>query len=158
MAILCGALAAAPLCRASDDGFGTRRCACGRRAKSGNADLDLHFLLGPCGAASEARSDWKAAVAEEFADAGLTGLLEATDPGSRERAAVMLGTPGKLRAGLRSWLPRTRGRAPVALPVDLQLRLAGVFRATLGDWHARWDLGRRGDDDGERRGELSDLE
>ena len=87
--------------------------------------------------------------------AGLRRNMEETVPTSRERVAVMMGTPGVLRAGPRAWLPWTRqGHPRVRLPVKVQRALVSDFRETMGRWHVRFyrsagGNGSSSDDDSE---------
>ena len=70
---------------------------------------------------------------------GCERVIGETVPTSRERAAVMMGTPGVLRAGPRARLPLTRrGRPRVRLPVTVQRALVTDFRETMGRWHVRF--------------------
>ena len=139
LATLAGCLRAAPLCR-SVEGFRERRCACGYTTSETYDDLDVHFLLGVgrdgvrCKCAVRMREEWHERVFETLKYYGCGRVIGETVPTSRERTAVMMGTPGVLRAGPRARLPLTgQGRPRVRLPVKVQRALGACAGETRSE-------------------------
>ena len=98
--------------------------------------MDMHFLI-EAGAADRfaraAQASWYARVCVVLGVTGCETALLAAEPHSRERVALMLGSPVELQGAIAGGLAHTeRRREATSLPKRVQRGLLRAFVDTMG--------------------------